>query len=215
MDLYIITLAVGGVGMIAMAFGGFNKARGGGHGHAGHAGGGHGGQGGHAGQSGHAGHSGHSGHGMRVGSAKGGGNNTLLDLMSPRTLFSVCVGFGASGLILRPMFYEGIVLFAMSAALGVVFERAIVTPIWNFAFRFESTPALTLESAVMSDATAVTAFDAHGQGLIAVEVDGRLVQLLGTLQTVDKELRSKVVAGSRLRIEAVDAERNRCTVSLR
>ncbi len=135
--------------------------------------------------------------------------------MSPRVLFSVCVGFGASGLIMRPLFGGGIILFASALAMGVVFERALVTPIWNFAFRFASNPAVTLESAIMSDATAVTAFDANGQGLIAVELDGRLVQLLGTLQDVDRELRSRVVAGSRLRIEAVDAERNRCTVSLR
>ena len=116
---------------------------------------------------------------------------------------------------MRPLLGEGIILCGSALAIGIVFERALVTPLWNFAFRFASNPALTLESAIMSDATAVTAFDAHGQGLIAVEVDGRLVQLLGTLQQVDKELRSKVVAGSRLRIEAVDAARNRCTVSLR
>jgi hypothetical protein len=135
--------------------------------------------------------------------------------MSPRVLFSVCVGFGASGLIMRPLLGGGIILFGTAVAMGVVFERALVTPIWNFAFRFASNPAVTLESAIMSDATAVTAFDANGQGLIAVELDGRLVQLLGTLQDVDRELRSRVVAGSRLRVEAVDAKRNRCTVSLR
>ena len=135
--------------------------------------------------------------------------------MSPRLLFSVCVGLGASGLLLRPLLGSGILLFAGALVGGIVFERAIVTPIWNFAFRFASEPALTLESALHSEATAVTAFDANGSGLIAVELDGRLVQLLGTLQTVDRELRAKVVAGSKLRIEDVDAERNRCTVSLR
>jgi hypothetical protein len=196
MDLYVITLAVGAVGMLAMAFGGVSR-----------------GKAGPAGHSVHAGH-GHAGHSLRAPAGRSGGN-FLLELMSPRLLFSVCVGFGATGLILRPMLGEGIILFGSALALGVVFERALVTPIWNFAFRFASNPAVSLESAIMSDATAVTAFDANGQGLIAVEVDGRLVQVLGTLQTVDRELRSRVVAGSRLRIEAVDAARNRCTVSLR
>jgi hypothetical protein len=206
MDLYVITLAVGAVGMLAMAFGGASRGKTGATGHAGHAG--------HSGHSGHAGHAGRAGRSLRSPSGRSAAN-VLLELMSPRVLFSICVGFGASGLIIRPLLGEGIILFGTALALGVVFERALVTPIWNFAFRFASNPAVTLESAIMSDATAVTAFDANGQGLIAVELDGRLVQLLGTLQDVDRELRSRVVAGSRLRIEAVDAARNRCTVSLR
>ena len=206
MDLYAITLAVGAVGMLAMAFGGASRGKTGATGHAGHAG--------HSGHSGHAGHAGRAGRSLRSPSGRSAAN-VLLELMSPRVLFSICVGFGASGLIIRPLLGEGIILFGTALALGVVFERALVTPIWNFAFRFASNPAVTLESAIMSDATAVTAFDANGQGLIAVELDGRLVQLLGTLQDVDRELRSRVVAGSRLRIEAVDAARNRCTVSLR
>ena len=206
MDPYIITLAVGAVGMLAMAFGGVSRGKAGSAGHAV--------QSGQAGHSGPAGHAGQAGHALRAPSGRGG-TNLLLHLMSPRVLFSVCIGFGASGLIMRALLGQGIILFASALAMGVVFERALVTPIWNFAFRFASNPAVTLESAIMSDATAVTAFDTNGQGLIAVELDGRLVQLLGTLQDVDRELRSRVVAGSRLRIEAVDAERNRCTVSLR
>ena len=66
----------------------------------------------------------------------------------------------------------------------------------------------------MDEATAVTAFDKNGQGLIAVEVDGQMVQILGTLQSGDREMKVKVPAGSRLRIQDVDAARNRCTVSL-
>ena len=134
--------------------------------------------------------------------------------MSPRVLFSVALGLGATGFILRPFLGGGVLLFAAAVSGGVIFERLLVTPIWDFAFRFASEPALTLESALAGDATAVTAFDANGQGLIAVEVDGRLVQLLGTLQNADRELHVKVIAGSRLRVEAVDSARNRCTVSL-
>ena len=104
--------------------------------------------------------------------------------------------------------------FVTALAAGVIFERVLVNPIWNFAFRFESTPALTLESAISGDATAVTAFDGNGQGLISIEIDGQVVQLLGTLQPSDRALRAKVVAGARLRVEDVDAARNRCTVSL-
>jgi hypothetical protein len=152
---------------------------------------------------------------MQLRTARAEGSNPLLALMSPRLLFSICVGLGASGLLLRPFLGEGLILFGSALAIGILFERLLVQPLWNLAFRFASEPALSLESVLSSDATAVTAFDANGQGLIAVEVDGRLVQMLGTLQTVDRELRAKVVAGSRLRIEGVDEKRNRCTVSLR
>jgi hypothetical protein len=133
--------------------------------------------------------------------------------MSPRLLFSVALGLGTAGLVFRNLLSEPI-LFAVALATGVLFERFVVAPLWNLLFRFESTPAATLESSVMDEATAVTAFDRNGQGLIAVEVDGQMVQVLGTLQPGDRAMKVKVLAGSRLRIEDVDAARNRCTVSL-
>jgi len=138
---------------------------------------------------------------------------SLLALMSPRLLFSFALGLGTTGLLLRSM-QHGAMLLALSILGGILFERLIVTPVWNLTFRFASNPALTLESALMGEAKAVTAFDANGQGLIAIEVDGQLVQLLGTLQGADRQLRVRVPAGARLRVEDVDAARNRCTVSL-
>ena len=219
MDFYITALAVGAVGMISMAIGGFARGHGsghaGGHGHAGPTHAGHAHAAGHAGH-GHAvqttdAHGAHTAHGH---SAREASSNPLLALMSPKAIFSVFVGFGAAGLLMRPLLGDGVALFGAALAIGIVFERALITPIWNFAFRFASDPALSLESVLQSDATAVTAFDANGNGLVAVECDGRLVQLLGTLQNTDRELHAKVVAGSKLRIENVDAARNRCTVSL-
>jgi hypothetical protein len=137
----------------------------------------------------------------------------LLSLMSPRLLFSVALGLGTAGLLLRGILPEPILLFA-SLVIGVLFERAIVAPVWNLTFRFESKAASTLESSIMDEATAVTSFDQNGQGLIAIEVDGQMVQLLGTLQSGDRAMNVKVPVGARLRIEDVDAARNRCTVSL-
>ncbi len=115
---------------------------------------------------------------------------------------------------LRGTLGGGALLLAAAAAGAVIFERLLVTPLWNLAFRFESEPAHTLESAFGGDATAVTTFDANGQGLVSIEVDGQVVQLLGTLQSSDRALQTRVPAGSRLRVEDVDAARNRCTVSL-
>ena len=218
MDIYLTALALGGVGLVGMAVGGLGQ-----HGHSGHSG--------HAGDAGHAGHVGHAGHDANVGHAAGhgphghdghsghgpnaqqGSSSPFVALMSPRVLFSVALGLGTAGVALQNLL-SGPLLFAASLGLGILFERVIVTPIWNFAFRFGSNPAANLEGSVMDEATAVTTFDKNGQGLIAVEVDGQIMQILGTLQSGDREMKVKVPAGARLRIQDVDAARNRCTVSL-
>ena len=211
MDIYLTALALGGVGLVGMAVGGLGRhgtsSHSGGHGHAGHA---------HAG--GHAGHAHGSAatavahHGVHAHPAQGS-TNTLLALMSPRVLFSVCLGLGTAGLLLRDVL-SGPLLFAASLLIGILFERLLVAPVWNLAFRFASNPAASLEGSLMDEATAVTAFDRNGQGLISIEVDGQMVQILGTLQAGDRDMKVKVPAGARLRIQEVDAARNRCTVSL-
>ena len=128
-------------------------------------------------------------------------------------LFSICLGLGTAGILARSFFDEP-ALFGVALAGGILFERLLVAPIWNFGMRFESNPALTLESAITSEATAVSNFDANGQGLIAVEVDGQVMQVLGTLQLSDREMHARVPRGAKLRVESVDTARNRCTVSL-
>ena len=237
MDVYLTSLAIGGLGLVAMAVSGTGRHGqdhgGGSHDHSGH---GHAGDShvghahvdhsaGHAHSASHAGntHAGHNdashSHGAHGNAANNHtsnahtGTQTLLALMSPRTLFSVCLGLGTTGLLLQSAL-QGPALFAAAVAGGWAFERFIVTPIWNFTLRFASEPALTLESALMSEATAVTRFDANGQGLISIEVDGHVVQLLGTLDSNTRDMRATVLAGARLRIEDVDAARNRCAVSL-
>lgn len=206
MDLYITAFALGAVGLIAMAFSGLGRhSRGAAphanasHGHVGHA---------------HAGHAaGAHSHATPGHTSHAPASSRFLSMMSPRVLFSVSLGLGTAGLALRPIL-GGPILFAAALTTGIVFERFLVTPLWNFLFRFASTPALTLESAVSDEARAVTSFDANGQGLIAVELDGQSVQLLGTLQRSDRDMHIRVPAGARLRIEEVDSARNRCIVSL-
>ena len=154
----------------------------------------------------HASHS-HAGH------AKDHGSSTLLALVSPRTWFSLCLGFGTAGVVLRS-FLQGPVLLAGAIAGAILFERLLVGPLWKLVMRFESSPAQTLESAVTSEATATSTFDRNGHGMVSVEVDGQVVQLLGTLSQTDRALGVSVRAGARLRIEEVDVARNRCTVSL-
>lgn len=205
MDLYTFSLALGGAGLGVMAIAGFGHL-GGHHGHA-H----HGGADAHAGHGAHAGHH----HDASLGAPQGSKllSHGVSALVSPRIIFSFLVGFGAAGLLLRSMIGGGPLLLAATIVVGILFERFLVAPLWRFVSRFESQPALTLDSCITDEARAVSSFDARGQGLVAVELDGQLVQVLGTLRHEDRDAGVRVRAGDRLRVEDVDGDRNRCTVS--
>src|SRR5580765_510319 len=213
MDPYTFSLTLGGVGLGVMALSGFAQAAHAGHGHATT---GHGHAHGHAHADSHSG-DGHTTHvpatGVRHTGVRGSSSaSRLLALLQPRVAFSVLVGFGAAGLVLRP-FLPGPLLLAASLGAGLAFEWGLVAPLWRFLFRFASEPAETLESIVSDEARAVTGFDADGNGLVAVELNGQVVQLLATLNPAERAAARKVRAGDRLRVEAVDDTRNRCTVT--
>lgn len=216
MSIYLFSLILGALGLLAMAMSGLSH----GHGHGGHDvshGGGHG----HGGHIGHdlGGH--HGGHDVAAhhgdgdqGHHAGGksGHSWAWQILSPRVLFSVLVGVGATGLAGEP-YLGGVLLLLLALAGGIVFELVAVRPIWNFFFRFASAPALTLESALFDTGTAVTRFDESGSGLIALEVDGQVLQVLATLRPADVDRGLRVRAGDRLLVEEVDGARNRCVVS--
>lgn len=215
MDSYTFALALGGAGLVAMAATGL--AHSGSHeGSGGHDAGGHD-AGGHVhvlhGEGPMHAHT-HGAHLPAHATAHhtGGFRSALLSLASPRVLFSLLVGFGLTGVVARPV-ASGVVLLALAVLGAIVFERALVAPLWRFLFRFASNPATTLESSLLSEGRAASGFDDNGQGLVALEVDGQIVQCLGTLREVDRELGVRVRAGDVLRVEDVDATRNRCTVS--
>ncbi|HET7585902.1 MAG TPA: hypothetical protein VFK13_13380 [Gemmatimonadaceae bacterium] len=136
----------------------------------------------------------------------------LAPLLNPRQLFTLAFGFGIVGVALRGHASEWIVVTAALAG-AIAFERFVIAPMWNLLERFGSRPALTLESGIMDEARAVTSFDANGQGLIALELDGQLVQVLGTLSAEERAAGVRVRAGDTLVVQDVDAKRNRCTVS--
>jgi hypothetical protein len=65
----------------------------------------------------------------------------------------------------------------------------------------------------MDEAEAVSGFNASGEGLVRMTVDGQVVQLLGTLRTEDLAAGIRVRAGDRVIIESIDSRRQRCVVS--
>jgi hypothetical protein len=218
MDLYIFCVVLGAAGMAAMAFLGFSGNHGGGHGPdiGGHEIAAHTHDMLHASSSAH----GHA-HGHAHGQAHtpghdvhdaGGWKSHLWSWLSPRVLFNFLVGFGATGLIVQRLVGPMLAL-PIAIAGGIAFEVFIVRPFFNSLFRFESAPAQTLESALMSEGRAVTGFDAKGHGLISVELGGEVVQVLGTQLRAERANGVRIRAGDSVRIEEVDSKRNRCTVS--
>jgi hypothetical protein len=209
MDIYLFSLVLGALGLVAMAAAGLGH-----HGaHPGHDVGDVSLHSGH-GHAGHAAHADHAGDVSHDGGAQhhDSGHGWVWQLLSPRVLFSVLVGLGATGLLAKPVL-GGVLLFLLALAGGVAFEAALVRPLWNFLFRFASAPALTLESSLMDTGTAVMRFDASGSGLIALEVDGQVLQVLATLRPEDRARGVSVRPGDRLLVEEVDGARNRCVVS--
>lgn len=202
---YALSLALGATGLVVMAFGGLGH-------HAGHTSVAH-----H--RPGHTSPPGGHGH-HDVSLASHGHEHShrlrrkFWALLSPSVVFSFLVGAGAAGLLLGRWLSEPLVAVGALAG-GVLFERYVVTPIWNGLLRFASAPARTLEQAVFEVAQAATDFDAQGQGLITIELDGQLVQVLGILRADERTIGVQVRRGGRVRIEEVDAIRNRCLVSSR
>jgi hypothetical protein len=208
MDLYTVSLATGAVGLGIMAFGGLAHGAHAGHSHAAHDGAhiGHAFGGGRAGGS--AARMPGVARGAR-GSSTGGWKWT--SLLSPRLLFSFFVGFGAGGIAATSLAEP--LRLAAAVAAGIIFEALLVGPLWKFLFRFESREANTLESTIEDEARAVTGFDVNGNGLVALELDGQLVQLLATLAPDERARGVRIRSGDLVRIAEVDAARGRCTVT--
>jgi hypothetical protein len=197
---------LGGLGRHGHSGGASGHGHGVGHAHA-SSGATHGHAGGHAAGHGH-GHA-HTG----VASQGGWVSHVGWLLSAPRVLFAVLLGLGATGELLRGVLGGSLQLLAALAG-GILFERIMIAPAWKFWLRFASNPARTLESAIADEATAVTSFDANGEGIVSIEVDGQVVQILGRLRPDDRSMGARVRAGQRLRIEEVNPANNRCTVSV-
>jgi hypothetical protein len=131
---------------------------------------------------------------------------------SPRAVFSVLALYGAFGNAIVHAAH----LTAGSAALiaigpALCAEWSLIRPVWNLMFRFKADASSPLEELILAEAQAVVPFR-NGRGLITTVRDGRRVQLNARL--CDRHAALPVAFGQRLRIEDVDARRERVTVSL-
>ncbi len=193
--MFITAMMLGLVGLIGMAL----LGAAGGHGHSGHGHSGHG----HVGH-GHASH--HVGHGHTPHL-----NERLLALASPRVIFSLALGFGAVGLVVSSLL-PTVLAIVVAVLGGLAFERWLVSPYFQALSAFASKPANNLESTVMGDAQAETDFDASGAGLVSLEMDGQVRQLLGRLEPRERDVGLRVRRGERLRVLAVRPDGS-CVVS--
>ena len=145
--------------------------------------------------------------------ARGSFKDALSSWLSPRVLFTLSLGIGATGLLLEPIVSSEIARAILAIAGGFGLEKALVAPLWELLMRFGSAPARTLESAVLEEAIALTAFDSHGCGLVSITLDGHEMRALARLRPDGDLPPPRVKAGDVLLVESVDAARGQCVVS--
>lgn len=193
--IYSILFLVGLVGLGAQAL--LGMAGGHGHAHSGH---------------GHGSHHGGHGHGRgQSGSSRSA--EFLLSLLSPLTIFSLCIGIGATGLLLEHLHLAHVVLAVVALLGGLVFYGLIVRPVWGWVFQFASTPAEALEGTIAGVAEALSRFDGNGKGLVRLTVDGQIVRVLAYLESDDRPDAATVRPGDRLTVISVDGHTNTCRVA--
>jgi hypothetical protein len=215
--VYLLLLLVGAFGFVAMTLLGLGHNVGGLH---------HAGLGGHAPSTGqghialaHHGHTGvvrHGGaqphhQGSHLSDWKGSVASKLLLAISPLDVFSLCLGAGATGILLRHLVPNGLVWFAIFGA--IFFDFAVVKPLIGLMARFVTKPSAGLEGEVAKPAEAISAFDSSGKGLVKLNLDGQVVQLLANLDANERERGVSVSKGDTVLVIEVDTQRNSCRVS--
>lgn len=139
------------------------------------------------------------------------GSNLLHLVPSPRLVFSLLALYGAFGNVLARTLGSAWLAALLALLPAFLVERFLLEPLWNFAFRFQGQPSSPFPALLMEEARAVTPFR-NGKGLVQVIRDGRSVQLSARL--VESQSMLPVRVGDKLRIEDVDPEKERVTVSV-
>ena len=177
--IYQILLAIGAIGVVAMGLVGLRGGRG--------------------------------GRGRGRGRARGRGKgqadgssalDALVGLLSPMTLFSLCLGAGAAGMITGRWWW--------AVLGGLLFWKLVIEPLEELVLRFASEPSKNLEGARTTEATAQSRFDSNGQGMVTLTVDGQVRRVLATLAEGET---TEVAVGEKLVVVDVDTKRNTCRVA--
>ncbi len=212
--MFVVLLLVGFIGFVAMTALSFVHAGGAARGH--HAGVAHHG---HNSIAGHAAHHGGPGHAAdrTQHPAFAHGHSLWVhfrpwNLLSPLDLFSLALGAGATGILLQHIVPASLLnWFAFAGAL--IFDFAVIKPIIAALLRFATKPSEGLEGTVAHSAEALTHFDAEGRGLVRLELDGQIVQLLATLDPTERSNGVDVSKGDEVVVTQVDPKSNTCRVT--
>lgn len=132
-------------------------------------------------------------------------------LPSPRAIFSLLALYGAFGNALVRAFHLSPTFAALGALLlALLVERLCVKPLFSLLFRFQAPPSSPLEALIHTEARAVVPFR-NGRGMVSVELDGRLIQLVARLR--DDQAGLPVAVGDTVRVEDIDATLETVTVA--
>jgi hypothetical protein len=153
----------------------------------------------------------HQGHSQNAADRSDGGSIfRLLGWLSPVYICGAIVGFGATGTLVSPIF-QGWLQFGAALVGAYVLCSFCIRPMLTGIQKWASLPAKTLSDAIFENGTAVTDFDAKGYGLVRLNLDGQVVQLLGQLDP-EEQSGSPVRSGEALFVRSVDSARQRCVV---
>jgi hypothetical protein len=134
----------------------------------------------------------------------------LLAWLSPVYLCGAVLGFGAIGTLVSP-FLQGWLQLGAALAGAYVLCSFCIRPLLTGLQKWASLPAKTLSDAMLENGTAVTDFDSQGYGLVRLNLDGQVVQLLGQLAPEERE-GDRVRSGETLFVRSVDPAKQRCIV---
>jgi len=134
----------------------------------------------------------------------------LLTWLSPAYLAGAIIGFGATGTLLAPILHGWLQLGAALIGAYIICFFCI-RPLLTGVQKWASLPAKTLTDALLENGTAVTDFDAKGYGLVRLNLDGQVVQLLGQL-VPEEQSGARVRSGETLFVRSVDTRKQRCVV---
>ena len=134
----------------------------------------------------------------------------LLTWLSPAYLAGAIIGFGATGTLLARILHGWLQLGASLIGAYIICFLCI-RPLLTGVQKWASLPAKTLTDALLENGTAVTDFDSKGYGLVRLNLDGQVVQLLGQL-ALEEQSGARVRSGETLFVRSVDPGKQRCVV---